>query len=130
MSFIENLNFDDKGLIPAIIQDDKSMRVLTLCYMDKTALEKTMQEKLIYVFRRSQGRVMIKGETSKCVQHVKKVFIDCANNSVLFRVNQEKAACHEGFFSCYYSKINDKGEVVVNEERVFDPKTVYKDIGN
>ena len=95
MSLIDKLNFDDKGLIPAVIQDAKSSRVLTLCYMDKEALEKTLEEKKIYVFRRSKGRVMLKGETSGCVQHVKDIFVDCARNSILFKVDQERAACHK-----------------------------------
>jgi phosphoribosyl-AMP cyclohydrolase len=126
MSFVDKLNFDDKGLIPAIIQDEASSRVLTLCYMNKEALERTLEEKKIYVFRRSKGRVMIKGETSGCTQAVKGVFVDCANNSILFRVDQDRAACHEGYFSCYFGRIDENGEMVVEEERVFDPDDVYK----
>lgn len=126
MSFIDELNFDEKGLIPAVIQDVKSLRVLTLCYMTKEALEKTMQEKKVYVFRRSKGRLMLKGETSGCVQVVKEVAVDCANNSVLFKVQQNRAACHEGYFSCYFNKIDDNGNKTVDEERIFDPKDVYK----
>ncbi len=126
MSFVDTLNFDEKGLVPAVIQDADSSRVLTLCYMDREALEKTLAEGKIYVFRRSKGRVMLKGETSGCVQTVKEVFIDCADNSVLFRVKQERAACHEGYFSCYFRKMGKSGEFVIEEERVFDPKDVYK----
>lgn len=126
MSFIDELNFDEKGLIPAVIQDVKSLRVLTLCYMTKEALEKTMQEKKVYVFRRSKGRLMLKGETSGCVQVVKEVAVDCANNSVLFKVQQNRAACHEGYFSCYFNKIDDNGNKTIDEERIFDPKDVYK----
>jgi len=126
MRFIDKLNFDEKGLLPAIIQDEKSGRVLTLCYMNKEALVTTMKEKKIYVFRRSKGRIMLKGESSGCVQAVKKVFVDCADNSLLFLVEQTRAACHEGYFSCYFSEIDDKGEIVVKGKRVFDPKDVYR----
>ena len=126
MSFIDKLNFDEKGLIPTVIQDAKSSRVLTLCYMNKDAVEKTLAEKKIYVFRRSKGRLMLKGETSGCVQTVKEVYVDCANNSILFKVDQERAACHEGYFSCYFMRVDENGETVVEEERVFDPKDVYK----
>ncbi len=126
MNFIEGLNFDEKGLLPAIIQDEKSGRVLTLCYMTKEALSKTIEEKKIYVFRRSKGRIMIKGESSGCVQTVKKMFVDCAGNSLLFMVEQTRAACHEGYFSCYFRRVDDKGEVVISEKRLFDPKEVYK----
>ena len=125
MSFIDNLNFSDKGLIPAIIQDVESNSVLTLCYMNREALEKTLEEKKIYVFRRSKGRIMIKGETSGCIQEVKELAVDCANNSILFKVKQNRAACHEGYFSCYFLKYDDAGKEYIDEERVFDPKEVY-----
>lgn len=126
MKLTEKLNFDEKGLIPAIIQDRESSRVLTLCYMDKEALEKTLKEKKIYVFRRSKGKVMVKGETSGCTQSVKEVFIDCADNSILFKVDQKRAACHEGYFSCYFRKVDEEGREVVEEKRIFDPGEVYK----
>ena len=71
MNIIERLNFDDKGLIPTIVQDYKSLKVLTLCYMNKEALCKTLEEKMVYVFRRSKGRIMLKGETSGCTQKIK-----------------------------------------------------------
>jgi len=125
MEFLEGLNFDEKGLIPAVIQDDKTGKVLTLCYMNEEALKKTLEEKKIHVFRRSKGRVMIKGETSGCIQTVKDVCKDCANNSLLFKVDQERAACHEGYFSCYYRKMTDDGGIVIDEKRVFDPNDVY-----
>ncbi len=126
MDFTDKLNFDEKGLIPAIIQDAKSGRVLTLCYMNKDAIEKTLGEGKIYVFRRSKGRLMLKGETSGCVQTVKEVYVDCAENSVLFKVEQQRAACHEGYFSCYFRRLNEKGEIVIEEKRLFDPGEVYK----
>ena len=85
MDFMKKLNFDNKGLIPAVIQDAASGRVLTLCYMNAEAVERTLLEKKVYVFRRSKGRIMLKGEVSGCVQHVKEVFVDCADNSLLFK---------------------------------------------
>ncbi|HNX91662.1 MAG TPA: phosphoribosyl-AMP cyclohydrolase [Candidatus Omnitrophota bacterium] len=126
MGIIDELNFDEKGLIPAIIQDCKSLKVLTLCYMNKDALLKTLEEKMIYVFRRSKGRLMLKGETSGCTQKVKEVYIDCAENSVLFMVEQKRAACHEGYFTCYFRKLAKGGKTVIKDKRVFDPATVYK----
>lgn len=120
------LKFDDKGLIPAIIQDEKTKEVLTLCYLNKDALVKTIEEKKIYVFRRSKGRLMLKGETSGCVQHVKSLCIDCEGNSLLFKVDQERAACHEGFFTCYFRKVDKDGNIEILGKRIFDPKDVYK----
>ena len=120
------LKFDDKGLIPAIIQDEKSGGVLTLCYMNKDALEKTLDEGKIYVFRRSKGRLMLKGETSDCIQRVKSLMIDCEGNSLLFKVEQVKAACHEGYFTCYFRKVDKEGKVEILGKRIFDPKDIYK----
>jgi len=120
------LKFNEKGLIPAIIQDEKTKAVLTLCYMTKEALEKSLAEGKIYVFRRSKGRLMLKGETSGCVQHVKSLCIDCEGNSLLFMVDQERAACHVGFFTCYYRQVDKDGNVTELGTPVFDPKDVYK----
>jgi phosphoribosyl-AMP cyclohydrolase len=125
VKFIEELNFSDKGLIPAIIQDEETSKVLTLCYMDREALEKTIQSGKIYVYRRSRGRVMIKGETSGCTQEVKEVFVDCAENSLLFKVKQNRAACHVGYFTCYFRRLTGDKGFVAEGERVFDPKDVY-----
>jgi len=122
---LQLLKFNDKGLIPAIIQDEKSGEVLTLCYMTKEALEKTLDEGKVYVFRRSKGRLMLKGETSGCTQSVKSLTIDCEGNSLLFKVDQLKAACHEGYFTCYFRKVNKEGTVEILGKRIFDPKDVY-----
>ena len=123
---ISSIKFDDKGLVPAIIQDYKSGAVLTLCYMNKDALEKTLEAGLVYVFRRSKGRLMMKGETSGCTQKVRSVYIDCEGNSILFLVDQERAACHEGYFTCYFRQIDKNGNEKITGKRIFDPKDVYK----
>ena len=123
---LEKIKFDEKGLIPAIIQDEVSGEVLTLCYMNKDALQKTLDEGKVYVFRRSKGRLMLKGETSGCIQNVRRVSIDCEGNSLLFEVEQVKAGCHEGYFSCYFRQIDKDGNINITAERIFDPKQVYK----
>ena len=123
---LEKIKFNDKGLIPAIIQDEKSKEVLTLCYMNQDALLKTLEEGKVYVFRRSKGRLMLKGETSGCTQTVKSLSIDCEGNSLLFMVDQERAACHEGYFTCYFRRLKKDGQFEVIGERIFDPKKVYK----
>lgn len=123
---MQSIKFDEKGLVPAIIQDEISGEVLTLCYMNKDALEKTISEGKVYVFRRSKGKLMMKGETSGCIQNVKKMYIDCEGNSILFEVEQVKAGCHEGYFSCYFREFDQEGNVTITAERIFDPKKVYK----
>lgn len=120
------IKFDDKGLVPAVIQDDVSKEVLTLCYMNKEALERTLAEGKVYVYRRSKGKLMMKGQTSGCTQAVKSLYIDCEGKSLLFMVDQKRAACHEGYFTCYFRKLGANGAVDVVGKRVFDPGEVYK----
>lgn len=122
---LDKIKFDEKGLIPAIIQDIKSKKVLTLCYMNQEALEKTLKEGKIHLFRRSKGRLMMKGETSGHIQIVKEIYIDCEGNSLLFLVEQKVAACHAGYFTCYYRKINKNGEFEITERQLFNPKQTY-----
>ena len=105
---MKRLNFDEKGLIPAIIQDESSGDVLTLCYMNEDALRKTLATGKVHVWRRSKGKLMMKGETSGCVQLVKEIFTDCENNSLLIKVEQAGVACHTGERTCYYRKLRDK----------------------
>lgn len=123
---IEMIKFNDKGLVPAIIQDEKSGEVLTLCYMNNDALLKTLEEGLVYVFRRSKGKLMKKGETSGCTQKVKSLYIDCEGNSILFKVEQKRAACHEGYFTCYFRQVGKDGKIKIEAKRIFDPKEVYR----
>jgi phosphoribosyl-AMP cyclohydrolase len=120
------IKFNDKGLIPAIIQDEKTKEVLTLCYMNQDALLKTLEDGKVYVFRRSKGRLMLKGETSGCTQAVKSLAIDCEGNSLLFKVDQERAACHEGYLTCYFRQLKKDGTFEVIGKRIFDPNEVYK----
>jgi phosphoribosyl-AMP cyclohydrolase len=101
----EEINFDGSGLVPAVIQDDETGDVLTLCYMNREALMKTVETGKVHVFRRSKGRLMMKGETSGCIQKVKSISADCENNSVLVRVEQAGVACHTGEWSCFFKKI-------------------------
>ncbi len=127
MSLIDNLKFDEKGLIPAVIVDTAGNRVLTLCFMNQAALEKTVETGKVHVFRRSKNRLMIKGETSGHIQLVKEVFFDCEGKSLVLKVEQKVAACHEGYMSCYFRKYDVKtGNVEINEERIFDPEEIYK----
>lgn len=126
MELISILKFDKYGLIPAVIVDTDTNQVLTLCYMNEDALHKTIETGKIHVFRRSKGRLMLKGESSGHIQKIKEVFIDCEGNSLVFKVQQHVAACHAGYKSCYFRRYNlkyDKVEIV--EEKVFEPEKVY-----
>ncbi|MGR3174358.1 MAG: phosphoribosyl-AMP cyclohydrolase [Candidatus Scalindua sp.] len=127
MQLLTNLQFDDKGLIPAVIVDVTDNRVLTLCFMNQEALEKTIETGKVHVFRRSKNRLMLKGETSGHTQSVEEVFFDCEGKSLVIKVKQNVAACHAGYRSCYYRKYNDKTDTIeIIEEKVFDPEKAYK----
>jgi phosphoribosyl-AMP cyclohydrolase len=127
MQLLANLKFDEKGLIPAVIVDVTDNRVLTLCFMNQGALEKTIETGKVYVFRRSKNRLMLKGETSGHIQSVEEVFFDCEGKSLVIKVKQKVAACHAGYRSCYYRKYNDKTDnIEIIEEKVFDPDKTYK----
>ncbi len=126
MQLLTNVKFDDKGLIPAVIVDVTDNRVLTLCFMNQEALEKTIEIGKVHVFRRSKNRLMLKGETSGHTQSVEEVFFDCEGKSLVIKVKQKVAACHAGYMSCYYRKYNDKTDnIEIIEEKVFDPEKTY-----
>ena len=116
MKLIDSLVFNEQGLIPAVIQDNASGQVLTLCYMNREALEKTLETGLVHVFRRSAGRLMMKGETSGHTQTVNLVFIDCEGKSLVIKIDQKVAACHKNYFTCYFREYDrDAEDVVIHE---------------
>lgn len=124
-ALLKTLQFNDQGLIPTVIQDATSRQVLTLCYLNRAALEKSLTEGMVYVFRRSQNRLMLKGETSGHLQRIRQVFVDCEGKSLVFQVRQHVAACHAGYYTCYYRRLTKTGRLLTVGRRVFNPHTVY-----
>jgi phosphoribosyl-AMP cyclohydrolase len=119
------LKWDEKGLISVIFQDYETREVLVLGYMNREALERTLETGKVHLFRRAHGRVMIKGETSGNVQLVKEMWVDCDGDALVMKIEQVGgAACHEGYRSCFYRRLIN-GELKVIGERVFDPNEVY-----
>ena len=121
---LDSLQWNDDGLISVIFQDHETGEVLTVAYMNREALQRTLDTGKVYVFRRSHGRVMMKGETSGNVQLVKEILVDCDADAIVMKVEQIGGACHEGYRSCFYRRLAD-GRLEVVGERVFDPKEVY-----
>ena len=114
------------GLIPAIVQDSKTGEVLMLAYMNEQAWQETLTTGEATYWSRSRQELWVKGETSGNVQLVKEILIDCDDDTVLLRVGQVGgAACHTGYRSCFFKKVED-GSIRVVGEKVFDPKEVYK----
>src|SRR5262249_54002836 len=121
------IDFDKSGgLVPAIAQDADTGEVLMLAWMNREAFEETVRTRRAVYFSRSRNKLWRKGEESGNVQEVREIAIDCDADTILLKVHQiGGAACHEGYKSCFFRKLEgDKLQVV--GERVFDPKQVYK----
>jgi phosphoribosyl-AMP cyclohydrolase len=114
------------GLVPAIAQDADTGEVLMLAWMNREAYEETIRTGRACYYSRSRGRLWRKGEESGHVQEVRGVYVDCDADTVLLKVHQVGgAACHEGYKSCFFRRVQGD-QVQVVAERVFDPKAVYK----
>jgi phosphoribosyl-ATP pyrophosphohydrolase/phosphoribosyl-AMP cyclohydrolase len=109
--FINKLKFDDKGLIPAIIQDYTNGQVLMLAYMNEQSLRKTMETGQTYFYSRSRDELWHKGETSGHFQNVKGMSYDCDADALLIKVEQMGAACHTGHRSCFFNTVIEQPDV-------------------
>jgi len=120
------LNFEKGGgLLPVIAQDWSTGEVLMLAYMNELAWEKTLETGKVHYWSRSRSKLWLKGETSGHVQVLKEAYVDCDGDTILVKVEQlGGAACHTGYKSCFYRRV-DEGKLVVAGEPVFDPKEIY-----
>ena len=115
------------GLIPAIAQDAETGEVLMMAYINKEAWDTTLSSGNATYYSRSRQQLWKKGETSGNVQKINEIRIDCDNDTVLFKVTQiGGAACHKGYKSCFYTRVDNNGRGEITHERVFDPAEVYK----
>ena len=107
---IDNLKFNEKGLIPAVVVDEVTKKVLTLAYMNKESLKISMEKKLTCFYSRSRNELWLKGETSGNYQHIVSITADCDNDALVVVVNKDGPACHLGNDSCF------ENEIYKNEE--------------
>ena len=121
-------NFEKCDLIPVIAQDVESGDVLMLAYMNREAYEETLRTGRVCYYSRSRDKLWRKGEESGNVQEVREIFVDCDADTLLVKVRQiGGAACHEGYRSCFFRKIDPHTRAVATVgDRVFDPASVYK----
>jgi phosphoribosyl-AMP cyclohydrolase len=123
---LANLKFDSNGLIPAIIQDAATNELLMMAWMNRDSLAKTIETGQTYFFSRSRNKLWLKGETSGHIQNVKSVAVDCDQDVLLIKVEQIGAACHEGFYSCFFREYErGAGNWKVVGKKIFEPKKVY-----
>jgi len=107
---IDELKFDERGLIPAIVQDAVTKKVLTLAYMSRESLKISMEKNLTCFFSRSRGELWLKGETSGNYQHIVSITADCDNDALLVEVEKDGPACHTGEESCFFNGVHDNPE--------------------
>ena len=107
---IEKLKFDEKGLIPAIVVDAISGKVLTLAYMNKESLQISLQKELTCFYSRSRQELWLKGETSGNYQHIVSITADCDYDALVVKVEPDGPACHTGSFSCFENTLAESEE--------------------
>lgn len=116
----------DDGLIPAIAQDADTGEILMLAYISEESWKRTLETGKATYWSRSRQAFWVKGESSGNVQLIREILIDCDKDTVVFRVEQVGgAACHKGYRSCFYRRV-EGNELAIVGERVFDPEKVYK----
>jgi phosphoribosyl-AMP cyclohydrolase len=126
MIFAEKLKFNSDGLIPAIIQEKSSGRVLMMAWMNRASLEKTVETGKTHFWSRSRQKFWMKGESSGHVQLVQEIAFDCDGDTLLIQVEQSGAACHEGYHSCFFRATRDNDQFIITEERLIAPEDVYR----
>jgi phosphoribosyl-AMP cyclohydrolase len=120
------LKYNSDGLIPAIVQDAASKRVLMMAWMNVQSLQTTLESGLMHYWSRSRQKYWLKGETSGHTQRVLRFHVDCDHDTLLFEVEQTGCACHTGHQSCFFQEIDKNGNSLpVAETRVFDPEALY-----
>ena len=122
---LDTIKFDSSGLIPAVIQDQQNGQVLALYYMNRAAIEKTIETGKVHSFSRSRNRLALKGETSGHIETVRSIRLDCDADTLVIEVDQIGGACHEGYRSCFFRELKD-GEWQTIAEKIFYPNAVYK----
>ena len=120
--------FDDDGLITAIAQDAETGQVLMVAYMNKDALDITIETGIATYFSRSRCKLWKKGEQSGHVQKVSEILVDCDQDCLILKVSVDAGQCHVGYQSCFYRKLKDGSgeELDLIAEKVYDPNEVYK----
>ncbi|HBD23839.1 MAG TPA: phosphoribosyl-AMP cyclohydrolase [Oceanospirillaceae bacterium] len=125
MSWLDEVKWDDQGLVPAIAQDHATGQVLMMAWMNRESLQLTLQEGRVIYWSRSRGKLWRKGEESGNVQIVKEMRLDCDADVILLSVDQHGGvACHTGRPHCFYKRMHD-GAWVTDLDVAIDPKDMY-----
>jgi len=120
---MDDIKWDERGLVPVVVQDFRTKDVLMVAYMNREAFELTLKTGKAHYYSRSRKKLWFKGETSGHTQDVKEIRLDCDDDTVLIMVDQNVAACHTGYWSCFYRAWAGGWKVV--GKKVFDEGKVY-----
>ena len=124
---IQGLKYDAAGLIPAVVVDAETKQVLMVAYMNEASLRDTIRTGKTHFWSRSRQTYWMKGESSGHTQDVRAIHTDCDKDTLVIEAVQHGAACHKGYYSCFFRTLNEAGEWEVVAEKLFDPNEVYKD---
>ena len=126
MSFLDEVYWDEKGLVPVIAQDATSGRILMFAWMNREALAKTVEQGEAVYWSRSRNKLWHKGESSGHVQKVREIRLDCDNDVILLQIEQQGGiACHTGRQSCFYSRL-DNGQWLAVDPVLKNPDEIYQ----
>jgi len=124
---IRALKYDDHGLIPAVIVDKDTKAVLMVAYMNESSLLATIETGKTHFWSRSRKKYWMKGESSGHTQEVHAMYTDCDVDTVVIEVAPKGPACHDGYATCFYRRLNTTtGQWDIQGQPLFDPKDVYK----
>lgn len=120
--------FNQEGLIPAIAQDTRTGQILMVAYMNRQALEETLQSGFATYYSRSRGELWKKGQQSGHLQKVEQVLVDCDQDCLVLKVTVDAGQCHVGYQSCFYRALKKNADKKLEfiAEKVYDPKETYK----
>jgi phosphoribosyl-AMP cyclohydrolase len=127
-NWINNVRWDSDGLLPIIVQDASSSKIIMFAWMNRETLEESIKLRKAIYWSRSRKQVWVKGEESGHYQNIEDMYLDCDNDVLLIKVKQEGGiACHTGRESCFYNRINMKTNRIEESGKVIkDPKDIYK----
>ena len=121
-----DVQFNDNGLVPAIVQDASGGQVLMVGWMNEQALEQTLRTRRVTFYSRSRKKIWVKGESSGHAQEVIEARVDCDQDVILLRCKSHGPCCHVGYQSCFYRTVTPSKDLEITEPKVFDPNQVYE----
>ena len=124
--FFATIHWTPDGLVPAIVQDAETSEILMMAWMDREAILRTLATGQTHFYSRSRRKIWHKGETSGHLQHVESLWVDCDADVLLIKARQVGGACHEGYRSCFFRRVDREGRLEVAATPVFEAESVYR----